>query len=596
MKHRITRRRNKIKQRGGLKFGRIIKDEILQCISKKMRSGIDPITPTIFNECIMMALLEHAISVNVLSESTRYSLVLGFNLDRQGLLRDQIRFTHDTVDADEKGYEVAMFCVKMTFIAEKTKSIQWDGKDSVNYNKNTMTEKEFNDEVVTQQSLYESTMYTGNGSPISSFVPHLLASQIVDVKNPVFTKICDLLGDNAMVLENLKRIKSKGCKFGFSFMELIPLESIDSRDAAAGAAHHIAEMLIHIATTTRTILYDCNQGNYLKRIIKVNQEYRIDRYTIIDLGRVCSLETTDGVMLLTASFDELMTRVENRTRTYPTFAAICNFFGVETPGADDAKLQVKARFVKALEFRNFDPADSRAEQKNEAHRILMILAFADLMINKHVFRGSDHFQMEFIIRNMYSGEYTGVEHIESSLSGFLSIFSLDKISDKENRLHLIIPSDPSDKIFISTVDVENYGLLKWLDSYVSTKKRKVEFQQPTTDEQQTQAALSLKTFLDEERKWTMRQRTIELESANNIYSVWCKDIKKIHILPGPSQKKRHRQSLPPPPPPPPSPPSPPSPSPSPPVCKKGRRDSGCVMMGGTRKHNKRRRCRTKRIR
>ena len=595
MKHRITRRRNKIKQRGGLKFGRIIKDEILQCISKQMRSGIDPITPTIFNECIMMVLLSYATSVNVLSESTRYSLVLGFNLDRQGLLQEQIRFTYDTVDADEKGYEVAMFCVKMTFIAERTTSIQWVGKDSVNYDKNTMTEKEFNDEVVTQQSLYESTMYNGNGGRISSFVPHLLASQIVDDKNPVFTKICDLLGDNAMVLENLKRIKSKGCKFGFSFMELIPLESIDSPDAAAGAAHHIAEMLIHIATTTRTILYDCNQGNYLKRIIKVNQEYRIDRYTIIDLGRVCSLETTDGVRLLTASFDELMTRVEKETSTYPTFAAICNFFGVETPGADDAKLQVKARFVKALEFRNFDPADSDEEKKNEAHRILMILAFTDLMINKHVFRGSDHFQMEFIIRNMYSGEYTEVEHIESSLSGFLSIFSLDKIPDKENRLHLIIPSDPSDKIFISTVDVENYGLLKWLDSYVSTKKRKVEFQQPTTDEQQTQAALSLKTFLDEERERTMRQRRNELIRANKIYSDWCINI-KIYILPGPSQKKRRRQSLPPPPPPPPSPPLPPSPSPSPPVCKKGRRDIGCVMMGGTRKHNKRRRCRTKRIR
>lgn len=590
MKHRITRRRNKIKQRGGLKFGRIIKDEILQCISRRRRSGTDPITPTIFNECIMMALLGHATSVNVLSESTRYSLVLRFNLDRQqeGLLQDQFRSIYDTVDNDDTGYEVATFCVKMTFIAKETTSITWLGNDNVNYVKNTMTEKAFINEVNTQQRLYESTMYTGDDSPISSFVPHLLASQIVDNTNPVFTKICYLLGlsgVNASVLENLKSIESEGFRFGFSFMEMIPLVAVKDEDAA----HHIAKMLIHIATTTRTILYDCNQGNFLKSIIVVSSEHSINRYTIIDLGRVCSLETTDGVGLLTASFDELMTHVEQGNPTYPTFDAICNFFDVE-PNAVAAKLQVKARFVKELEFRNFDPVDSYDEQKNKAHRILMILAFADLMINKHVFGGIDYFQMEFIIRNMYSGEYTGV--IESSLSGFLSIFSLDTISDKKNDLHLIISSNPRDeKQFISTV--ENYGLLNWLDSYVSTKKRKVELQQPTTDEQPTQVALSLKTFLDEEREWTMRQRRNELIRANKIYSDWCKNIKKIHT--SPSQKKGRRTAevaLPLPPPSPLPLPLPlPPPSPSPPVCKKG----SCVMMGGTRKHNKRRRCRTKRI-
>ena len=587
MKHRITRRRNKIRQRGGLKFGRIIKTDILQCISEQTRNGTRHITPKIFNECIMMVLLSYATSVNVLSESTRYSLVLRFNLDRGDLLRDQFRSIYDTVNNDNTGCEVDTFCVKMTFIAEKTISILWRGNDGANnYNKNTMTEEEFNNEVNTQQRLYESTMYTGDDSPISSFVPHLLASQIVDNTNPVFTKIYGLLTGNTRVLYNLDRIKSEGFRFGFSFMEMIPLVDVNPGDAA----HHIAKMLIHIATTTRTILYDCNQGNFLKSIIVVSPEHSINRYTIIDLGSVCSLETTDGVGLLTASFDELMTHVEQRTPTYPTFDAICNFFDVE-PNAVAAKLQVKARFVKELEFRNFDPSDSYDEKKNKAHRILMILAFADLMINKHVFGGIDYFQMEFIIRNMYSGEYTGV--IESSLSGFLSIFSLDTISGKKNDLHLIISSNPRDeKQFISTV--EKYGLLNWLDSYVSTKKRKVELQQPTTDEQPTQVAPSLKTFLDEEREWTMRQRRNELIRANNIYSNWCEDIKKIHT--SPSQNKRRRTAevalpLPLPPPSPPPPPPPPSPPPPQPVCKKG----SCVMMGGTRKHNKRRRCRTKRI-
>jgi len=586
MKHRITRRRNKIKQRGGLKFGRIIKDEILQCISRRRRSGTDSITPKIFNECIMMALLGHATSVNVLSESTRYSLVLQFNLAGRDLLRDQFRSIYDTVSNDDTGYEVATFCVKMTFIAKIPTSITWLGNDGRNYNKNTMTEEAFINEVNTQQRLYESTMYTGDDSPISSFVPHLLASQIVVNTNPVFTKICYLLGlsgDNASVLENLESIERKGFRFGFSFMEMIPLVAVKDEDAA----HHIAKMLIHIATTTRTILYDCNQGNFLKSIIAVSPEHSINRYTIIDLGRVCSLETTDGVGLLTASFDELMTHVEQETPTYPTFDAICKFFGV-AQDATNAKLQVKARFVKALEFRNFNPLDSRDEQKNKAHRILMILAFADLMINKHVFGGMDHFQMEFIIRNMYSGEYTGVERIvESSLSGFLSIFSLDTISDKENDLYLIISSNPKDeKNFISTV--ENYGLLIWLDSYVSTKKRKVELQQPTTDEQPTQVALSLKTFLDNERERAMRQRRNELERANKIYSDWCEDIKKIHTSPSQNKGRRTAAVAPPLPLPLPLPP----PSPPPLVCKKG----SCVMMGGTRKHNKRRRCRTKRIR
>jgi hypothetical protein len=187
MKHRITRRRNKIRQRGGLKFGRIIKTGILECISQQQHSGAS-ITPTLFNECIMMVLLSYATSVDVLSESTRYSLVLRINLRRPDLLQEQINFTHDTVDADEKGYQVAMFCVKITFIADETISIPWSGINGDNYTKNTMTAKEFNDEVETQSRLYESTMYNGNGSRISSFVPHLLASQIVGYTAPVFEK------------------------------------------------------------------------------------------------------------------------------------------------------------------------------------------------------------------------------------------------------------------------------------------------------------------------------------------------------------------------------------------------------------------------
>jgi hypothetical protein len=394
-------------------------------------------------------------------------------------------------------------------------------------------------------------------------------------------KIYQLLTGNTRVLYNLDRINLEGFGFGVSFMEMIPLESIDTAAAAADAAHHIAEMLIHLATTTRTILYDCNQGNFLKRNITVTQEHSVNRYTIIDLGRVCSLETTNGVRLLIASFVHLMIHVERQTPNYPTFEAICNFFGVEEPGAADAKLQVKARFVKELEFRNFDPADNHQEKKSKAHRILMILAFTDLMINKHVFGGRDYFQMEFIIRNIYSGEYRG-KLITSSLSGFLSIFSLDKITDKENWLHSIIPDDDTLNYKIFIPNVENYSLLNWLRSYVSTKKRTIEKQQPMTEEQHMQATHALKTFLDEERERTMRQRREELKSANSIYSGWCKDIKKIHILsrpppppPSPPQTiKRDRQSM------------PIKPPPPPPPCKNGS-GSGCVMMGGTKKKSRR---------